>query len=393
MSGGVDAGAFLTAVRAGNIPAVEEMLKKDPKLTESCSQHNFAVHFAAVRNDVLLINAIAPFKPDWNKLNEDGVTPLGLAARGGLNAAIQALVAHGADVNKPGEARAGKKGMTAAHEAALAGRVDTLRLLASLGAKVAEAGVKGGPTEAGTVLHCAVENGSLAAIDFALYGAKVPIDAPNSAGETPLVTALSTASQKGGNHLVQVLLEHGAAPTRKALECALAGNAEAVKLLVAFGAVVDAKDMEKAKAEPSNAEYRELTRAPRKTGAEATAEGARLKTKGNEVFGKGENVKAAKFYSLAIQLEPANHVYFSNRSACHYNIGHLDAALLDGRRCVALSGGKWPKGFLRVGATLGALGQLDAALAACDEGLAVDKTSAELNQLRTELTQKLGAKR
>merc|ERR1712166_1698450 len=47
----------------------------------------------------------------------------------------------------------------------------------------------------------------------------------------------------------------------------------------------------------------------------AMAEGQ--KAKGNAAFGKGDNKAALRHYTMAINLDPSNAVYYSNRSACH----------------------------------------------------------------------------
>ena len=42
---------------------------------------------------------------------------------------------------------------------------------------------------------------------------------------------------------------------------------------------------------------------------------ARLKDQGNEAFKNGDIQLSIKFYSEAIDMDPDNHVYYSNRSA------------------------------------------------------------------------------
>ena len=45
-----------------------------------------------------------------------------------------------------------------------------------------------------------------------------------------------------------------------------------------------------------------------------------LKDKGNEAFQAGRNDEAIKYYSQAIDIDPDNHVLYSNRSAAYMKI-------------------------------------------------------------------------
>jgi stress-induced-phosphoprotein 1 len=73
-------------------------------------------------------------------------------------------------------------------------------------------------------------------------------------------------------------------------------------------------------------------------------------------------------YSGAIELDPSNHIYFSNRSAARLSAGDAASALADGEACVRLKP-DWPKAHSRTGAALHTLGRLDDAAAAFARGL------------------------
>jgi len=51
---------------------------------------------------------------------------------------------------------------------------------------------------------------------------------------------------------------------------------------------------------------------------------------------EGKFWDAIKYYSQAIEVDPANHVLFSNRSAAHAKAGNYADALKDGEKTVEL---------------------------------------------------------
>jgi tetratricopeptide (TPR) repeat protein len=72
----------------------------------------------------------------------------------------------------------------------------------------------------------------------------------------------------------------------------------------------------------------------------------------------------------ALEIDPFNHIVYSNRSASYLKKGDLEDALKDAEQCVTLDA-TWAKGYGRKGAALFALGRLDDALAAYKHGTAV----------------------
>ena len=71
-----------------------------------------------------------------------------------------------------------------------------------------------------------------------------------------------------------------------------------------------------------------------------------LKNKGNEALSKGHVSEAINLYSSAIELEPTNHVLFSNRSAAYCKSKDFDKALDDAVVCTKVSP-SWGKGWQR----------------------------------------------
>ena len=75
---------------------------------------------------------------------------------------------------------------------------------------------------------------------------------------------------------------------------------------------------------------------------------AEFKEKGNEYFKKGEYDEALKLYSQAIDSEPSNHIFYSNRSACYFKLGKYQESLNDAKKCVEINH-SWAKGYQRKG--------------------------------------------
>ena len=73
---------------------------------------------------------------------------------------------------------------------------------------------------------------------------------------------------------------------------------------------------------------------------------AELKTKGNEALSKGHVTEAINLYSSAIELEPKNHVLFSNRSAAYCKSREFDKALEDAVTCTKINP-TWGKGLYK----------------------------------------------
>ena len=122
----------------------------------------------------------------------------------------------------------------------------------------------------------------------------------------------------------------------------------------------------------------------------------KAKSKGNEAYQCGDFQKATYHYSMAIRLDPGNHVNYSNRSASYACQGNWQNALEDGERCIKISP-NWGKGFARKAAALLGLGQAGEALKtykaglkadpgneACKGGIAEAKESIRMHQQRYE---------
>nr|XP_008505295.1 PREDICTED: small glutamine-rich tetratricopeptide repeat-containing protein alpha isoform X1 [Equus przewalskii] len=81
---------------------------------------------------------------------------------------------------------------------------------------------------------------------------------------------------------------------------------------------------------------------------EDSAEAERLKTEGNEQM-KVENFEAAvHFYGKAIELNPANAVYFCNRAAAYSKLGNYAGAVQDCERAICIDP-SYSKAYGRMG--------------------------------------------
>jgi stress-induced-phosphoprotein 1 len=100
-------------------------------------------------------------------------------------------------------------------------------------------------------------------------------------------------------------------------------------------------------------------------------------------FSGSKEVFASKnaLHSQAIELDPTNHVFYSNRSAAYLSSKLADKALEDAEACIKANP-TWAKGFSRKGAALHELGRVVEAVAAYDEGLAIEPSNAGLQEGR-----------
>lgn len=99
-----------------------------------------------------------------------------------------------------------------------------------------------------------------------------------------------------------------------------------------------------------------------------------LKTLGNDAFKSKDYVKALEYYSQALQVDANNHVLYSNKSACYFNLNKFNEALGEAEKCIKIKD-NWAKGYQRKGAAENALGQLWKAFVSFSIGKLVEPTN------------------
>ena len=101
------------------------------------------------------------------------------------------------------------------------------------------------------------------------------------------------------------------------------------------------------------------------------------KAQGNEALQAGDYDNAIKYYTLAIELDPDNHVLYSNRSAVYMKIQHISKALRDAEKCVSLAP-NWVKGYNRLGVAQQSLLRYKDAISTYENGLKIDGNDESL---------------
>jgi len=96
---------------------------------------------------------------------------------------------------------------------------------------------------------------------------------------------------------------------------------------------------------------------------------AEFKDAGNKALQAGNFDAAIEAYTKAIEINPNDHVFYSNRSAAYMKKEDYEKALDDGEKCISINP-TWAKGYGRKGAALHALRQYEDALSTYEDGLA-----------------------
>ncbi|PNH03569.1 Heat shock protein STI [Tetrabaena socialis] len=106
-----------------------------------------------------------------------------------------------------------------------------------------------------------------------------------------------------------------------------------------------------------------------------------LKAKGNAAFSSGNFEEAITYFTQAIEVDPSNHVLYSNRSASHASLKDYGAALEDAQKaadkCIELKP-DFAKGYSRKGALQFFMKEWDKAIETYQKGLALEPDNQEL---------------
>jgi hypothetical protein len=113
------------------------------------------------------------------------------------------------------------------------------------------------------------------------------------------------------------------------------------------------------------------------------------KALGNTAFQANKFEEALKHFTRAIELDPTDHIFFSNRSGAYASLNRYAEALGDGCTCVALKPDWW-KGYSRKGNAEFHLGRLDEAEKTFCEGLRLQADEAALKDALAMVRAKKG---
>lgn len=102
-----------------------------------------------------------------------------------------------------------------------------------------------------------------------------------------------------------------------------------------------------------------------------------LKALGNKAIAEKNFDEAVDKFTQAIELQPENHILYSNRSAAYASKRDWDNALQDAEKTTDIKP-DWAKGWGRKGAALHGKGDLLGANDAYEEGLKIDANNAQL---------------
>ena len=118
-----------------------------------------------------------------------------------------------------------------------------------------------------------------------------------------------------------------------------------------------------------------LTDGPR--GEYSAADVPELREKGNTNFAKQRFENAEEWYSAAIDLAPADHQLYSNRSAAYAKLEQWGKALADARQATFLAP-RWAKGYIRKGVALRGVHDLDGCARAYRTATQLEPENADL---------------
>lgn len=108
------------------------------------------------------------------------------------------------------------------------------------------------------------------------------------------------------------------------------------------------------------------------------------KNEGNTFFKNKQFEQAIQKYTEAIELDPNDVTFYSNRSACYAALGKWQEAAEDGRQCI-ITDKSFVKGYFRSALALQNLGNLEGALDSIKRGLGVDSQNADLKKMSREI--------
>jgi ankyrin repeat protein len=348
----IGAGALHYAAGAGALPETIHVLVQAGRvaLATLSIQGGTPLHWAAALsgNHTDTLQALLDDGADMNSKNENALTPLLLAAAAGNDTHAKFMLQHGADIEwgLPGS-------VSIFHMAADCNLVGTLAVL------------------------------------LELYPNSHWITQKNSRGETPLDLAV----QEDHVACVMLLTREGDEAKAKAWmqqhKLSLPERQEHHHDDTTLHAPQLASTQEPAKCNLFEEHAKEL--GAKAAAAQVTDESKKLalgiKQEGNQFFANKEWKMAIDSYTKAIEEDPTDATFYSNRSACYMHIEDYDAALQDAVICRQLKP-DWPKACYRMAVARYSLKRYEDAALSAWEGLKLDEQNSELKQLLQKCVKK-----
>ncbi|KAJ5067860.1 tpr repeat containing protein [Anaeramoeba ignava] len=132
------------------------------------------------------------------------------------------------------------------------------------------------------------------------------------------------------------------------------------------------------------ADINKLTQAVQKYAVDPIPNPMQCKTKGNEFFQKGDYQQAIKLFTRGIELDPNNHILYSNRSATFLKLNKLIESEQDAKKVISIKK-EWDKGYHRLGTSLYLQGLYKEAEETFTKGLKESPNSKMLQENLKEL--------
>ncbi|KAL9250383.1 Ankyrin repeat and SOCS box protein 3-like protein [Drosera capensis] len=382
---------LLNAALTGNLEffkkSAEEldMWKGLAKTVEAVKEANDrgALHFAAREGQIEACRyLVEELKLDVNVVDGDGETPLIHAARQGQTATAKYLLEHGVDATIASS--------LGGHCTASFSRN---RLLLSKGVDVDS------ESDAGTPLVWAAGHAQKDAVEVLLEH-YANLNAETEDDITSLLSAVAAGSLPCLKLLIQ---DAGADPNvadedgQKPIQVAAAGgNREIVEVLLPLTSPIKSVHewtvdgiLEHMQSKNQNQEGANLKGVvvangqelpkwhPPEVSKEAKKKAAEAKLRGDEAFRRKEYMTAIDAYTQAIDFDPSDGTYFSNRSLCWVRLGQAEHALADAKACRSLKP-NLAKACYREGAALRVLQRFEEAAIAFYDGVQLDPENKEL---------------